>query len=130
MVGGNNANKDAHRVDIVCMSLKARMCPGMEVEEIARKYNSEKEFKQEWTTARVAIEEELNDDSILPTFCPASEVQKVSSYGFIVYEKYALLPESQVVALTGKTPLQLGLEKWTSETQPISFVFRKQKASS
>lgn len=98
------------------MATMKRMCPGASVEEVAQRFAQDKDFNFCFNRGRTAIEEETNDASILPTFVPASEVEKTHSYGFCVYEKCGLLPESQIVSLTGKSPQQLNMEKWTSET--------------
>lgn len=105
------------RIDILCLAAKKRLCPGFTVEEVATRFANDGEFSNDFTRARSAISEELENQTILPTFMPSSEVERVSSYGHFVYEKAALIPESLIFSTFKKSADQLGLKKWTSETQ-------------
>ncbi len=101
---GSSKDLDQSRADILCLAAKKRMCRSATVEQVAARFANEQDFRNDFVRGRSAISEELENRSILSTFTPASEVEKVSSYGFCVYEKAGLLPESTIVSVFKKSP--------------------------
>ena len=111
----------AHGVEattgIVCLAVSKRMFPGASLQEVGELYRNQSDVKSDFDRARLAIMEEMNSSSILPTFMPSAEAEKIQMYGHCVYQKAALVTSDDVVSHTGKSPAQLKLQEFSPATQ-------------
>ena len=105
-------NDDSPCCCVICVAVSGRLVPGMAVEKIADKFKVDRDFAAEWLRAQQAILMEQQEEGVLPTFLPAADCSRSVAYGYMIYEKAALLHETHVVQIFNKTPRQLQIPVW------------------
>ena len=89
--------------------------PGTTFEEFCTRINQDDKYAASTEVARQALEEEQENNGVLPTIIPQSEVAECVQLGHEVYVKAALVSDAEIVRYTSKSATDLGLKPWASE---------------
>ena len=104
------------------MANAKRLMPAATFEDYCARISTDTKFAESAELSRQALEEEGESSGVLPTFIPAGEVAECVHFGHEVYVKAALVSDSDIIKLTGKSAKDLGLTPWASEWQGTNVV--------